>query len=145
MMQPSAGALLYLTGHHLAYNLEKPLRAAGFSVPRLIVYEASEIDETSARKLATEIRHGVDGIILMSPRTAEIFANLVRAFKLEREARAITCYCYSDAIAKPLREIGGLTISVSSHPTEDDMMNLIGPAPYQSTALADLREVLGKR
>ncbi len=142
---PSAGALLYLTGQTLAFDLETPLKAAGFAVPRLIVYEAREVDVVSARHLADRLRAGVDGVILMSPRTATIFVDLIKRFKLEREARAITCYCYSEAIAAALREIEGLTVAVSSRPTETEMMKLIGPAPFLSTALADLKEALGKR
>jgi len=144
-MRPDAGALLYLTGRHLAFDLETPLVKAGFAVPRVIVYEADQIDDDSAKELARTIRAGVDGVLLMSPRSAAIFVSLVKSFKLMREVRAITCYCYSEAIAEPLGEIEGLTIAVSSHPTEDEMLDLIGPAPFDSDALADLRSVLGKR
>ncbi|MGB0086182.1 MAG: uroporphyrinogen-III synthase [Rhodomicrobiaceae bacterium] len=142
--RPDAGALLYLTGHHLAFNLERPLKQAGFAMPRVILYEAREIGEAGAARLAEELRLGVDGVILMSPRTAAIFVKLLETFKLGREAAAITCYCYSDAVARPLREIAGLTIAVSSHPTEGDLMGLIGPAPYRSGASTGLKDVLGK-
>jgi uroporphyrinogen-III synthase len=141
---PSAGALLYLTGEHLAFDLETPLKAAGFAVPRIILYEAVEVDGEEAAALAETIRAGVDGIVLMSPRTAGIFARLVKSFNLEGEAQAITCYCYSNAIAEALSEMEGLTIAVPSRPTEDELIGLIGPAPFRSGALDDLRNVLGK-
>lgn len=142
--RPRDGALLYLTGKHLAFDLEGPLKALGFSVPRIILYEAREIGAAAQKKLANEIRAGVDGVILMSLRTASIFAQLLKKLKLEGEDAAITCYCYSEAIAEPLREIAGLTIAVSSRPTETDLAELIGPAPFRSGALTDLKEVLGK-
>ena len=141
---PASGALLYLTGETLAFDLETPLIAAGFAVPRLIVYEAREIGRVGAAQLAERLRGGADGVILMSPRTASIFVALIKSFKLEREARAITCYCYSNAIAKPLREIEGLTTAISSHPTEKHMLALIGPAPFRSAAVADLKDALGE-
>jgi len=143
-VKPASGALLYLTGETLAFDLETPLIAAGFAVPRLIVYEAREIGRVGAAQLAERLGGGVDGVILMSPRTASIFADLIKSFKLEREARAITCYCYSNAIAKPLREIEGLTTAISSHPTEKHMLALIGPAPFRSAAVADLKDALGE-
>ena len=143
-VKPASGALLYLTGETLAFDLETPLIAAGFAVPRLIVYEAREIGRVGAAQLAEQLRGGADGVILMSPRTASIFVDLIKSFKLEREARAITCYCYSNAIAKPLKDIGGLTTAISSHPTEKHMLALIGPAPFRSAAVADLKDALGE-
>jgi uroporphyrinogen-III synthase len=143
-LHPESGALLYLTGHHLAFDLETPLKSLGFLVPRVILYETREIAVAGAHPIIEALKEGADGVILMSPRTSTIFAGLVKKFNLEGEDGGITCYCYSDAIAKPLREINGLTIEVSSHPTEADLMELIGTAPPQIAALAELKEVLGK-
>jgi uroporphyrinogen-III synthase len=142
--RPGDGALLYLTGEHIAFDLERPLAAAGFAVPRLILYESQEVDEDGATAFAQAIRAGVNGVILMSPRTAGIFVRLVKRFELEGEVRAITCYCYSNAIAEALSEIEGLTIAAASRPTEDELIGLIGAAPFRSPALADLRDALGK-
>lgn len=143
-LDPDAGSLLYLTGHLLAFDLETPLKSSGFLVPRVILYETRESGAASAIQFAEALAEGVDGVVLMSPRTSTIFVGLVKKFNLDREAGAITCYCYSDAIAGPLRGINGLTVQVSSHPTEADLMELIGPAPLQIAAMADLKEVLGK-
>lgn len=144
--RPEDGALLYLTGQHLAYDLETPLKQAGFLLPRVICYEARELHPNRAAKLAEIFRkREIHGIILMSPRTAGVFLRIIKRFELEEEARAITCYCYSDAIAKPLEEIDGLTIAISSHPKEAELMGLIGSASFHSDALADLEQALGKR
>lgn len=144
-MHPEDGALLYLSGEHLAFDLETPLRKAGFAIPRIIAYQAREADQEAAFELAGAIRQGVDGVVLMSARTGAVFVRLIKRLKLEGEVRAITCYCYSDAIAEALSEIEGLTIAVSSLPTEEDMIALIGPAPFRGAALADLQDALGKR
>jgi uroporphyrinogen-III synthase len=141
---PEDGPLLYLTGEHLAYNLGTPLKKIGFTVPRIIVYEARPPGDEAAQRLADALKDGVAAVILMSPRTAEIFARIIKSFNLEGEAAAITCYCLSEAVAEPLRGIPGLTIAVSSRPTEAGLMELIGPAPFRGTALADPKEVLGK-
>jgi uroporphyrinogen-III synthase len=141
-----AGALIYLTGEHLAFDLETPLKKAGFFIPRVICYEAQEIHPNRAAGLADVIRRGdLHGVILMSPRTAAIFARIIKRFDLGREARSITCYCYSDAIAKTLEEIDGLTIEAVSHPKETELFKLIGPAAFHNEALADLEQTLGKR
>jgi uroporphyrinogen-III synthase len=142
---PDAGALLYITGQHLAFDMEKPLKASGFAVPRVIIYEAREADKSVLAAFAEALRAGVDGIILMSPRTATICVNTIKQFKLEREAATATCYCYSSAVARPLREIDGMTIAIACRPTEADLMELIGASAFQGKALADLKEALGKR
>ena len=143
-VRPNSGALLYMTGRQVSFDLETPLKSSGFEIPRLIVYEAQETGEQETARFAEAIRAGVDGVLLMSPRTAKIFVSLLKSFQLEREVRATTCYCYSEAISKPLGEIDGLTIAISSHPTEAEFIKLIGPAQFRSAAFADLKEALGK-
>lgn len=144
--RPEDGALLYVTGNHLAFDLETPLKQGGFLVPRVICYEAHELHPGRAAKLADMLRQReIQGIILMSPRGAGIFARIIRRFEVEEEARAITCYCYSEAIAKSLEDISGLTIAISSHPKEAELMRLIGAESFRSDALADLEQALGKR
>lgn len=145
VVRADEGALLYLTGQSIAFDLERPLKAAGFTVPRVIIYEAREIGRNAQVEFARKLSDEVDGVILMSPRTAQIFASIIKSFKLTHSGWGMKCYCYSDAIAEPIREMKGVTISVASHPTEEDMMELIGPAPFNSSALADLQDVLGKR
>lgn len=144
-IRPEHGALLYLTGTHLAFDLEAPLTQLGFTVRRTVLYDAREADAAAASRLAQDLRAGVDGVILMSPRGAAIFTSIVISLALEREVRAIKCYCYSDAIAEPLRKINGLTIAVCRRPTEADLLALIGPGHPQSGAPADTKEALGKR
>lgn len=141
---PDGGALLYITGQHLAFDLEKPLKARGFAVPRVIIYEANEADKAGMTAFAEALRAGVEGVVLMSPRTATICVKAINQFKLGREATAPTWYCYSSAVARPLREIDGMTIAIACSPTEPDLLELIGPAAFQSKALADLKEALGK-
>jgi uroporphyrinogen-III synthase len=142
---PDAGSLLYVTGQHLAFDLEKPLKAKGFALPRVIIYEAREADKSAMIAFAETLRAGVDGVVLMSPRTAVICVNQIKQFKLEREAATATWYCYSGAVARPLREIDDMTIAIACRPTEADLLDQIGPAAFQGKALADLKEALGKR
>ena len=44
-----------------------------------------------------------------------------------------------------MREIDGIRIAIACSPTETDLMELVGPAAFESKALADLKEALGKR
>jgi uroporphyrinogen-III synthase len=136
---PNAGALLYLTGEHLAFDLEAALAAEGLTVRRIITYEAHEASGASIADLVEKLQTGaVNGVILMSPRTATIFVRILARVKLPQEPCGITCYCASETIAKPLRHFAELplesraigqkriTIKVAQRPTEIDLLALIG-------------------
>jgi uroporphyrinogen-III synthase len=123
--KPGAGALLYLTGEQIAFDLAAVLTALRFTVRREIVYRAQSTD--AAPMLAGVFASGLDGVVLMSPRTAQIFAAFFRKLPAG-DIRALTCYCYSPAVAKPLMEQEGLRLSVAPRPTEADLLTLIGTA-----------------
>ena len=142
-VDPNGGILLYLTGQNLAYDLEAPLTDAGFQVKRIIAYKALPLGREHIVNFAKSLKRGVDGVLLMSPRTASAFINFIKIFGLEQETRAIICYCYAETIARPLGEIDGLTIAVSSSPTEDEFLKLIGEASSQGNLMANLRQTLG--
>lgn len=123
--KPGAGTLLYLTGEHIAFDLAAVLGALRFTVRREIVYRAEIADPGPL--LATHFAAGLDGVVLMSPRTAQAFAAACRNLPPE-DIRAVTCYCYSQAVAKPLRELKGLRLSVATRPAETELLSLIGTA-----------------
>jgi uroporphyrinogen-III synthase len=66
----------------------------------------------------------LDGVILMSPRTAAIFAALVvRADALTQAAR-LDCYCLSAAVAQAVETLKARAI-VAARPTEEDVLALL--------------------
>lgn len=122
--RPDAGALLYLTGEHVAFDLAGVLSALRFAVRRTILYRAVPIPD-AAPTLAAHLHQGLDGVVLMSPRTAETFANLVKTVR-PSNIRDVTCYCYSHAVAKPLENFKSLHLLIAARPTEADLLSLIG-------------------
>ena len=121
--RPDAGALLYLTGDHIAFDLAGVLTALRFTVHRTILYRAMQTPD-AAPTLARHLRDGLDGVVLMSPRTAETFAGLVKTAG-SAEIRGVTCYCYSQAVAKPLADFTGLRLLIAARPAEADLLTLI--------------------
>ncbi len=122
--KPGAGALLYLTGEHIAFDLASVLRALRFTVRRTILYRAVENPE-SPQLLAAYLRQGLHGAVLMSPRTAEVFASLLTT-NGQAAISDLTCYCYSAAVAKPLEDFKGLRLQIAARPVESDLLSLIG-------------------
>ena len=95
---PQNGPVLYLSGAETSSNLRALLKASGFAVERVIIYDAvvqtpPGIDNTLAK---------ANGVLLYSPRSARIWCDLIANSKLEKQAAAPTYYCLSDNVAKIL-------------------------------------------
>lgn len=122
---PGSGPLLHLAGAHLTSQLKPALVRLGFTVLQPAVYEAVAA-RTLGRAVQGEIRERrLDGILLMSPRTASIFLELAAAHELEREVRNIPCYCLSDAVGAKLTAFGIGHVAISARPREDELLALI--------------------
>jgi uroporphyrinogen-III synthase len=122
--EPGRGALVHLSGDRIAFDLKSALEAEGFAVRRLVLYRAvpggTLPDETLSLLKAGEL----DGVILMSPRTAKTFAELAARHGLVTQANGLVCYCLSEAVAEAVRPIGG-KIRVAARPREEDVLALL--------------------
>ena len=79
---PKNGPILYLSGAETSSNLRALLKASGFSVERVIIYDAviqtpPEIDRALAK---------ANGVLLYSPRSARIWCDLMVRSGLEKQA-----------------------------------------------------------
>lgn len=92
--------LLHLAGDVLAADLETPLVRTGLALRSAVVYRTTEQNRLSAAAEAALRSGGVDGVILMSPRTARVFAALCRAAGLTLDG--VAHYCLSEACAQSL-------------------------------------------
>jgi len=82
-LDPAAGALVHAAGTAVAGDLAGVLGADGFQVRREKLYRADTATGLPG-EAAAALRDGrVDAVTFFSPRTAEIFARLVRAAGLE--------------------------------------------------------------
>jgi uroporphyrinogen-III synthase len=91
--KPENGPLLYLSGAETTGDLEGKLKSHGFSVSRVIVYDA--VPETVA-DMGEQIANA-DGVLLYSPRSAKLWCAQVVA------AGALLSVCqYRSAIAQGL-------------------------------------------
>jgi uroporphyrinogen-III synthase len=141
-VNPAAGALLYLTGEHIAFDLAGVLSALRYDVRRVILYAARENVE-ARDALAGQLGAGLDGALLMSPRTSRVFATLLETYP-PGDIRGMTCYCYSQAVAKPLEHIPGLHLSVAAHAKETDLLALFGNEVTAKAFSNPSDELLGK-
>jgi uroporphyrinogen-III synthase len=100
------------------------MQAKGFKVGQPVLYRA--VPATRLPESVVSLLNGgkLDGVILMSPRTAAIFAALVvRADALTQAAR-LDCYCLSAAVAQAVEPLKARAI-VAVRPSEEDILALL--------------------
>jgi len=133
-LDPSDGPLVHLSGETVAFDLKSALAAKGFTVRQPVLYRAVAAPALSEEAISRLKAGDLDGVILMSPRTATIFADLVRRQGTVTQASRLICYCLSAAVAQAVRPLGA-TIIVASEPREEELLALI------STEAASSRRV----
>jgi len=128
---PGTGPLVHLSGETVAFDLKSALEAKGFTVRQPILYRSVPADELSPEALSLLQAGRLDGVILMSPRTATTFVGLVERYGLVTQASRLVCYCLSGAVAKAAEPLGAKA-AVAAGPREDDILALVSTGPTSS-------------
>ena len=123
--EPADGLLLQLAGDTLAYDLDRDLSAHGFRLVQPIVYR---MQAATALPYAVIEQLGfgeIDGVFLLSPRTADVYVALMVKYKLAAATQRMTCYCLSPAIAARLKPLGAVRTEIATSPTLEDLLSLV--------------------
>lgn len=123
-LDPNAGALVHLAGETVAFDLKSALQAKGFTLRQPVLYRAVAATRLPESVLALLNAGRLDGVILMSPRTAAIFAALVVRHEALTQASRLDCYCLSAAVAQAVEPLKARAI-VAARPTEEDVLALL--------------------
>ncbi len=105
-LRPEAGRLLHVAGSLVAGDLAGELRARGFSVERMVLYEARPVTALTTATVRSLAAGLVDFALFFSPRTAAVFARLVDQAGIADAMRRVTAISISaaaDAALDPLR------------------------------------------
>lgn len=121
-LSPGGGPLLHIAGAVTAGDLKGMLEARGFSVDRIVLYEAVTAGELPEVAVAALRGRQVDGALFYSPRTARQFADLVRDAGLEQELVTLTAYCLSNAVAEALTGLPFRTVVVADEPNQTSLL-----------------------
>lgn len=123
-LDPKAGAVVHPTGEQSAGNVKLALEAAGFEYRRYPLYEAVA-ERTLSPTLIAEIKAGqLDGVAFYSPRTAQIFIDLVRKSRLVRACRSLDAYCLSPAVADAAEKITWHEVHTATSPKQNSFLAL---------------------
>ncbi|MFN3745789.1 MAG: uroporphyrinogen-III synthase [Hyphomicrobiaceae bacterium] len=124
-LDPADGLILHLAGDALAGNLAGELEQLGFRVLQPVVYRMKAAEALS-EAVGEAIGEGaIDGVVLMSPRTARIYAGLIKRHGLADAAAEIVHVCLSGAVARGLAPLGDVPAEVADRPSLSAILELI--------------------
>lgn len=125
MLDPTDGALVHVAGTVTAGDLAGALAAAGFDVRRAVLYAAEPARTLPAAAHDALAAGRIDAVMLFSPRTARLFAGLVRTAGLDGHCRTMLALCLSQAVAEALDDLDFAEIRVAASPDQDSLMALL--------------------
>ncbi len=121
---PAAGRLVHLAGEALAFDMKGALEARGFTVTQTVLYRAVPTTELPAHVVSLIERGRIDGVILLSPRTARTYLALLERHGAVTQGKRPVCYCLSEAVAEVLTP-HGFRARVAAHKREEDVLALL--------------------
>lgn len=122
---PGDGTLIHLAGVRLAFDLKSALEDVGFKVELRALYKTRNAEKFNHETLKDFAGTRLDGVILMSPMTAQTFVALIDASDLLGQAAKLSYFCLSQNVAEPLSVFDGARIFVAAKPSENDLLALI--------------------
>jgi len=127
-LAPSGGPLLHVSGRVIAGDLAGMLAPDGYEIVRVVAYDALAAEELSQAVREDLAAGRIDGVLLLSPRTARTWANLVEAAGLVAAARRLFHYCLSQAVSEalaPLVDAGAPQVRIADTPDMASLLSLI--------------------
>lgn len=126
-VHPDHGPLVHIGAEKVAFDLKGALEEDGFELRRVVLYRSHPVEELSDDVVDALKRGDIDGVLLLSPRTARAFARLVQRYGLVTQVKGLVCYCLSKAIAEAVTPLG-VDARVPQYAREEDLMALLEPA-----------------
>ena len=124
ILKPEDGSLLHIAGSSIAGDLIKSLSNRGFQCSREILYKTNNSRRLLDSTIADIKQNKIDAVMLYSPRSAEIFVNLIRKARLVRSCQKIILICLSDAVYKKTLKIQWKAVKTSSEPNQGAIIEL---------------------
>ena len=125
-LEPKAGSVIHLAGETLAFDLAAALENQGIAARKIVVYRAHPPKSLTVQTTQMIVEGALDAVILMSPRTAAVFAQLVVAAGQKDSAHCLTYLCLSQAVAQSLQSLGPVRSAVAAKPNSPEMLSLVG-------------------
>jgi len=117
--------IVHITGEHQAFDLAGALAREGVPIQTVPVYSMDACREFSSPVEAMLKARAIDGVILMSPRTAGIYVSLCHRHGLIDCAKTPIYFCLSESVAAKLASLKPNRIRVSWKPNRKALLELL--------------------
>ena len=117
--------LAHIMGEHMAFDIVGALAREGFSVQSVTVYSMDACARFRPPVDAMLTAGEVDGVILMSPRTAEIYVSLCHRHGILHCAKTPIYFCISQNVAAKLASLKPNHVRVSAKPSRKALLELL--------------------
>lgn len=124
-LDPAKGPLLHASGHDVAGDLAALLAPAGFTVDRVVLYEAREEATLPEPARAALAARAIDIVPLFSPRAASTFAGMVKAAGLVDTLGGVTAVGISLAALAPVAGLPFRDTVAARKPTRQAVLDEI--------------------
>lgn len=124
-LDPQSGMLVHLAGDTLAFDMAAELAEHGFRVEQPVVYRMAAAKSLKPQTIAAIYDGDLDAVMLLSPRTADIWVSLVKKHGIEDAARGMRHLCLSPAVARRLAPLKPSRVDAAERPTLDEMLALV--------------------
>jgi uroporphyrinogen-III synthase len=119
---PAAGALLHPAAGRLAGDLQGLLAAAGFTVLRVVLYDAVPATRLTSACREAFSQELIDAVTFFSPRTAATFVSLIERGDLAENCRKCAALCLSAAVAAQLSGLPWRRVVVAVQPDQASLL-----------------------
>lgn len=122
--------LIHLAGDHLAFDIGDALNDKGVRLTPLPAY-ASVAAETLPESVVQLLTAGaLDAVVLMSPRSARVWASLILALPVKVDLTKVVHVCLSPAVARGLQSgrpptLGAIRIETAIRPALEEIVALV--------------------
>lgn len=126
-----SGTLIHLAGDHLAFDLKSALSKENIPVQSITVYRSIAAQSLPSTVVEELVKGSIDAVILMSPRTAQTWSDLIRKMASQSATIDITHVCLSEAVANALHAARAQDapwkpkVAIAPHPDLDALLAVV--------------------
>lgn len=124
-LKPEEGILMHVSGTVVARELKDLLQKDGFNVFRVRLYESEPVTRLSEQTIARIGKGELDGVLFYSPRTAQIFCDLIVENRLTQACRPIRAFCLSEAVAEEADRLPWRQVRVATATSQAAILDLL--------------------
>jgi uroporphyrinogen-III synthase len=118
-------AIAHIMGEHMAFDIVGALAREGFPIQSATVYSMEACAEFRPSVGAMIEAGEIDGVLLMSPRTAEIYVSLCHRYGRLRCAKTLSYFCLSANVAAKLASLEPDHVLISRKPNKQALLDLL--------------------